>query len=467
MTLSIRHKLFFTLLLSSGLVVAAMYGFMRWSFQQGLGQWLEARQEARLEQMAGRLAEIHAREGGWDGLLAQRQRWRQLMWDARPPGPPELEPPPGHAGRGMGHGMGGGMGARFALLDADRQVLFGHPDSLDGWRLMPIRDAGRVVGYLASHPLPPVPETLDARFAEGQGRALLLIALLVTIVSAALAWPLARRVTRPLRRLAEGTRALAAGRFETRVAVASRDELGDLARDFNDLAQSLGRGEEARRQWVADISHELRTPLAVLRGELEALQDGVRPLDQGAVTSLLAEEERLHRLVEDLYQLARSDLGTLSYRKESLDPLVILRDEVEAMAGEFSRRGITLELLDESGAPATLYADPDRLAQLFRNLLGNSLRYTDAPGRLTVRVALAPAALLMDFQDSPPGVPAEALPRLFERFYRVESSRNRAQGGAGLGLAICRNIVAAHGGRIEARPSPLGGLWLHLEFPRP
>jgi two-component system sensor histidine kinase BaeS len=216
---------------------------------------------------------------------------------------------------------------------------------------------------------------------------------------------------------------------------------------------------------LADISHELRTPLSLLRAELEALQDGVRPMGPAVVSSLQADVERLSRLVEDLYQLSMTDLGALSYHKRPVDPIALLRDDIESVAGEFARQGLSLELKSVPQADVTLFADPDRLSQLFRNLMQNSLRYTDRGGRLEMVAGREAGWLTLDFDDSAPSVPAEALPQLFERFYRVEGSRNRALGGAGLGLAICRNIVEAHGGRIEAGMSPLGGLRIHVELP--
>jgi two-component system sensor histidine kinase BaeS len=360
--------------------------------------------------------------------------------------------------------MGRMLEGRLALLDADKSVLFGRVDDPGRLVLTPITAEGRAVGYVGMLPGPALSELVDVRFVEQQRRSFVLIALLVGLVSVALAWPLANTLVRPIERIAEGARALAAGRYGTRVPAGSRDELGELARDFNALAQALERIEQARRQWVADISHELRTPLSVLRGELEALQDGVRPLDQAAVASLAADVERLNRLVEDLYQLARSDLGTLSYRRERVDPVALLRDDVAALAGEFAAAGLAVSIREPVPGQVVAHADPDRLSQLWRNLLRNSLRYTDAGGRLEIGIGRQDGRLILDFQDTAPGVPESDLPHLFERFYRVEASRSRAHGGAGLGLAICRNIVAAHGGRIEARPSPLGGLWIRVEL---
>lgn len=466
MHLSIRHKLFLTLLAATTVVVGVMYGFMHWSFQHGFVSFLESRQQARVERMVERLGELYASEGSWEGLRGDHMRWRSLVLDGRGmPGPG-----PGHAmmGRGPGRGPGGGPygpDGGLALLDVDRTVLFGRVADVGSLELSPIRADGRVVGYVGSLPGKAISDLIDVRFAERQRRTFVWIALLVGLVAVLLSWPLANTLVRPLRRVTEATRSLAAGRFQTRVPVHSKDELGDLARDFNAMAQALERTEAARRQWMADISHELRTPLTLLRAELEAMQDGVRPLGPASVVSLQSDVDRLTRVVEDLYQLSMSDLGALSYHMRPVDPVALVEDDVEAIAGEFERKGLGLGVRNELAGDVTLQADPDRLSQLFRNLMQNSLRYTDAGGRLEIVLARAGDRLLLDFNDSAPGVSAEALPKLFERFYRVEASRSRDHGGAGLGLAICRNIVEAHGGRIEARASELGGLCIHVELP--
>lgn len=458
MRLSIRHKLFLALLAAVTLVVAVMYGFMHWSFQHGFVSFLDRRQQARVERVSAQLAEIYAEEGNWEGLRRDRLRWRLLLAEGR-----GLPRPAKSPDKGRGHG--GPHEAGLALLDPDRRVLAGRFVEEEHLELAPIRVEGRTVGYVGYRPGRTLRDMVDIRFVEGQRRAFLLIALLVGALAVALAWPLAETLIRPLRRVTNATRALAAGRLQTRVPVQGSDELGDLARDFNDMAQTLERTDGARRQWMADISHELRTPLSVLRAELEAMQDGVRPLDAAGVASLQSDVERLSRLVEDLYQLSMTDLGAMSYHKRPVDPIALLRDDAEALAGEFQRRGLGVEVRAE-GLPATpLHADPDRLSQLFRNLMHNSLRYTDAGGRLEIVASRQGGRLALDFRDTAPAVPDDVLPQLFERFYRVEASRNRALGGAGLGLAICRNIVEAHGGTIEARPSPLGGLCIHVELP--
>jgi len=286
----------------------------------------------------------------------------------------------------------------------------------------------------------------------------------VLLVSALLSLPLARRLVRPIKALAAATHRLASGRYETRVEEERGDELGQLTRDFNALALTLEKNEQARRQWIADISHELRTPLAVLRGEIEALQDGVRPMGTEALGSLHAEALHLGRLVDDLYQLALSDLGALSYRKETVELGPLLEEALAPFRTEFERKGIALAVAGTRSA-VPLFADPERLRQLFSNLLENALRYTDADGRLEIEVIRKDERAEMVFRDSAPGVPAADLERLFERLFRVEGARRRATGGAGLGLAICRNIAEAHSGTITAAPSPLGGVAITVTLP--
>jgi two-component system sensor histidine kinase BaeS len=291
------------------------------------------------------------------------------------------------------------------------------------------------------------------------------IAAGMVLIAAVLAYPLSRRLVRPVRAFQQTAQRLAGGDYEARVQVQGGDEIARLGRDLNALAAALGRNEQARRRWVADISHELRTPIALLRAELEAIQDGVRPLDRTAVDALHGDVLRLGRLVDDLYELSMTDLGALRYRMVPTDIGEVLEADLDALRPRFAAAGLTLMYEDRRPARTESPADPDRLSQLFRNLLRNSLQYTDPGGSLEVRLHQGGDRLTLDFQDSAPGVPPEALPRLFDRLYRIDTSRSRNTGGAGLGLAIAKNIVEAHGGTIRADPSPAGGLWIRVEMP--
>jgi two-component system, OmpR family, sensor histidine kinase BaeS len=222
--------------------------------------------------------------------------------------------------------------------------------------------------------------------------------------------------------------------------------------------------EGARRRWIADISHELRTPLASLRGEAEALLDGVRPLNRAAVISLHEDMLRLNALVDDLHLLAMADLQSLPCRLADTDAVDLVRDTVRRFESRALAAGLTL-ICDAMPPHLIVLWDPARIEQLLSNLLENSLRYTDAPGRVEVALKAVGDEVQLSVADSAPGATAADLARLFEPLYRADEARGRHNGGSGLGLAICKAIAQAHGGRMAAQPATLGGLLITAVLP--
>ena len=322
---------------------------------------------------------------------------------------------------------------------------------------------GAEVGAVIASPVERLTRNTDINFDKQQRQTSWLIVALATLLAALATFLLARGLLAPVKRLVDGTHKLAAGDFTTRVTPTSEDELGKLAQDFNQLASTLEKNQQMRRDFMADISHELRTPLAVLRGELEAIQDGVRKFTPETVASLQAEVGTLTKLVDDLHQLSMSDEGALAYQKAPVDLIPLLEVAGGAFRERFASRGLKLQFsLPDS---ITVFGDRDRLMQLFNNLLENSLRYTDSGGSLQISAGQRDKTVRLTFADSAPGVSDDQLQKLFERFYRTEGSRNRASGGSGLGLAICLNIVEAHNGRIIAAHSPFGGVSITVELP--
>ena len=379
-------------------------------------------------------------------LREQRRRELQALAARRPAAPLDLA-------------------QRLLLLDAEGNVVNGNPGVPRDSPSIIIRSDGRPVGSLLLQSLPRLSGGIEAAFAHDQLKHAAVAALLVLIGALLASLALARWLLAPIRALSNGTQALAAGDYATRLQSTRTDEFGALSADFNRLASALEENQQSRRQWGADIAHELRTPISILHGEIQALQDGVRQPGPETLASLQAECTRLAALVEDLYDLSLSDAGALSYRFETLDLAELLRDAVAAQENSMREAGLELSLALPSTLPMTVRGDRQRLAQLFGNLLGNARRYTDAPGRVRVEVAREAASWRITLDDTAPGVPADALERVFDRLYRVEPSRSRAFGGAGLGLSICRNIVNAHGGRIDASASPLGGLRVSVLLP--
>jgi two-component system sensor histidine kinase BaeS len=353
---------------------------------------------------------------------------------------------------------------RFSLLDEPNRFVIGYPELHGDSVRRAIEVGGRTVGWLVMAPFQTVSAAADVRFERNQIRASFTIGTISMLLAAVIALWVARRLLRPVKKVAEATHRIAAGEYASRVEVSSSDEVGQLARDFNTMADTLQRNEQMRRDFMADVSHELRTPLGVLHGELEAMEDGVHTLGPASVKSLQAEVATMNKLVSDLYDLSLADVGALAYRKLDVDAADVLAATADVFGARFAERGITLETRLPA-APLMVHADERRLQQLFNNLMENSVRYTDGGGCLQVEARREGGSVLIDLRDSAPGVRADRLARLFDRFYRVEASRSRASGGAGLGLAICQSIVKAHEGTIEARPSPLGGLWLAITLP--
>lgn len=462
--MSIKYRLLLALLGATGAVVLCMFFLLQWSVDRGFLRYVNTIEQERLEALAGELERTYAERGSWEFLRADFGRWLRTMTLDRLGEAAESPPPEGRGNSRRGERSLGHQMRRLVLLDAGRVPVYGGQREASEIEFRPLRLGGEVIGYLGLAPRRELTDVHQLQFVEQQRLAMALVAAVIFLVSAGLAFPLAHRLVRPLRSLAEATHRLAAGHYATRVVVGSRDELGALAGDFNALALTLEKNEQARRQWVADISHELRTPLAVLRGEIEALEDGVRQATPAAVRSLHAEVMQLSRLVDDLHQLALSDVGALTYRKEPTDLTGVLADLLDGFRPETTRLGLTLAVqLPRQALP--VFADRERVRQLFAGLLDNALKYTEVGGRVEVRLDRRGNEAVAHLCDSAPGVSEEELEHLFERFYRVERSRNRATGGAGLGLAICRNIVEAHAGTLTARPSPLGGVWLQVRLP--
>ncbi|MFU0933152.1 two-component system sensor histidine kinase BaeS [Kluyvera cryocrescens] len=463
----ISGKLFLAILATCIVLLISMHWAVRISFERGFIDYIKRGNEQRLQLLSDALAEQYAQHGNWRFLRNNDRFIFQILRsfehdnneDKMPPGPP---------GPGMGPERGGmpphGWRTQFWVVDQNARVLVGPREAVphDGIRRGIIVN-GMEVGAVIASPVERLTRNTDINFDRQQRRTSWLIVGLATLLAALATFPLARGLIAPVRRLVEGTHKLAAGDFSTRVPVTSGDELGKLAQDFNQLASTLEKNQQMRRDLMADISHELRTPLAVLRGELEAIQDGVRKFTPESVTSLQAEVATLTKLVNDLHQLSMSDEGALAYQKSPVDIISLLEIAADAFRERLASRGLTLNLaLAEN---ATVFGDPDRLMQLFNNLLENSLRYTDSGGQVLIRTHLNPQHIVMEFADSGPGVTDEQLSKLCERFYRTEGSRNRASGGSGLGLAICANIVAAHGGRLEVGHSPFGGVSIKVELP--
>jgi two-component system, OmpR family, sensor histidine kinase BaeS len=503
---SIGLRLFVSVLLAIVAVAAAGIGLMRHNVMQSFSEYAVNIELDRLDELSRDLGARRAAAGSWRFVPAADGAQRQFiaeelrrLQDARnegaatlpaPPAPPAAPAPPAPPAPSVmaapiaplpappvppappAPAMPGapsevdqlGLPDRVTLMDANGHYLAGLRPGTEPAARRAIEAGGKTVGYLRVARVLRPSDALAAAFLDQLKSSLWAIVAMSVALSALAAVLLAAHFRKPIRRLADGAHSLAQGRFDTRLDIRRSDELGELAASFNGLAQQLEAVEASRRQWVADTSHELRTPLAVLRAQLEAIEDGLRSADQATVASMLRQVLALNKLIDQLYALARADVGALDCQRQPVDVWALACECAAEFRERLAAAGLTLDI---GAAPSAsmVAGDADRLRQVFGNLVENALRYTAPGGRIAIGATVRGGALDITFDDSAPGVPDDALPRLAERFYRVDASRSRANGGAGLGLSLCQRILDAHGGGIAFSHSPLGGLRVTLTLP--
>ncbi len=487
---------FFAVLLTSGLFL-----YSRLSFERGFNHYMEQKETARNARLINALERQYRMTGNWDAFKINRNYWELFVWQytanlrergERPipfPLPPELnnnfDNNPDNdrdrfflhrdtqnnrerAPQNMDDFLRHQPYKRFILLNEKKKVIAGKR-----WRnetyfysdIHTIVDGEeKRVGYLGTPMNPALRDLRDNEFAKRQQNHFLIMAMVALVIALGCAIPLSYLLTQRVKRLAAHVQRLSSGDYQQRLTPKGQDEISTLAENLNHLAHTLEQTEQARKRWVADISHELRTPLAVLKADLEALEDGVRKFDGKAIARLQKHATRLASLINDLYQLSLTDIGAMSYRKQECDFSEILEETSTSLHDKLTQTGLTLEQ-NISKEPLWIFADTERLQQLLLNLFSNSINYTEAPGKIRVSLSKEENTAVLILEDSSPGVAPELHEKLFERLYRAESSRSRETGGAGLGLSICRNIVEAHDGQISISSSELGGLKITVTLP--
>jgi signal transduction histidine kinase len=351
--------------------------------------------------------------------------------------------------------MGQITGERVVLADAGGQIVADSAEKLVGqtvardWAepVALIVDRGLPVGAVYTNPLGPADDPQRVAFLASVNRAVLLAAVVASLAAVLLTLGLSRRILGPIEALTAAARRMEKGDLSQRVEVQSRDEIGELARAFNAMADGLAHLEKLRHNMVTDVSHELRTPLSNIRGYLEALRDGVIEPNPEITDSLYEEAMLLNRLVNDLQELSLAEAGQLRLERRAVAPADVVNRALEAARPRAEAKGIALQVDLPEDLPL-VDADPQRVGQVLGNLLSNGLTYTPSGGGIVVGARARESEVEISVRDTGAGIPAEDIPYVFERFYRADKSRSRATGGAGLGLAIARQLVEAHGGRI-------------------
>lgn len=363
----------------------------------------------------------------------------------------------------------GGVSSPGTLVDASGTILLSGQTDRVGAKItrdelangVPIRTLrGQVAGWFIfdSFPDTPFPDrrlpgSPEQAFLNNVGRAVFIGVVGATILALVIGVVLARTLTRPIRELTAATKAVAGGKLGHQVKVHSRDELGELASSFNQMSSDLARANQQRRQMTADIAHDLRTPLSILLGYTEALSDGKLQGTPDVHKVMHHEAQHLSHLVDDLHTLSLADAGELRLNLQSCLPYDILTRTAAAYQVQAGEKNIALAVKAGRDLPAVL-ADPDRMAQVLGNLVSNALRYTGEGGQIILAASAGETGVSLQVQDTGAGIQPDDLPHIFNRFYRADQSRQQQHGESGLGLAIARSIVEAHGGSIAVASTP-------------
>ncbi len=441
---SISTKLILSFLSIGVVGVAVIFLTARWNTRQEFINFLTDQNQTNI---ITQLSEYHLVNGSWVkvGTIFIQQ---QPGYDHRPPQP-------------------------FTLADENGIVVFSNGKYKPGDRLSeadreigtPIMENGQVIGIYVPLRMPFEGKPRELEFIERTNLTLLYGALIGAILALFLGILISRTLTRPIRELTRATHAISEGDLSQQVQVRTNDELGELAQAFNKMSTELSRSVNARKQMTADIAHELRTPLSLIIGHAEAVHDGVLPPTLDNFEIIREEATRLEHLVNDLRTLSLADAGELTINLQVIEPERLVNEVASIFQYETSKKNISLEVNVDTPL-STIEVDPGRMTQVLTNILDNATRHTPEGGRITLSASQVNDKVQLAVQDSGPGVPPDMLERIFERFYRTDSSRQReGEAGSGLGLAIAKSIVQAHGGQLSAESEPGQGLKIIISLP--
>lgn len=477
----IAKKLTLSFVALTAIIILVTLTVSRWSIEQGFDEFLQSKETERLERINQDIQfEYLAKYDSITQIPAEVLA--QILQD-NTPGPRGTRPP-----EGMGLPNQRFAGNRplnpppktlmdvdssrlqTALLDLNRQPIAGD-DVISNVASSPqyfelvIVYQNQPIGILISWTNTRLRSATETAFLERQFMMIALNGMIGLIIAVAISIYLTRWLLDPVHKIIEQVDRLSKGNYKDRLICDRQDEYGQLQRNINHLAHTLEQTQSAKNRWFADISHELRTPLTVLMGELEALQLGIRPFNAQQLASLQEEANLLNRLINDLYQLSMSDIGALRYQFTPFNISDLLMGIVQHSQTTTYQKGLSLHHIIE---PDVFFnGDQKRIRQLFTNIINNAIAYTDPhpAGEISVMLSQSDDNLHICIEDSAPGLSVEECSRIFTPLYRHDKARNRNNGGAGLGLAICLNIVTAHNGHITAQPSPLGGINIRVTLP--
>ena len=451
-----RWRLFLAFVLVIAITLGAAGIFARQSTLREIDRFLGGGGLFGLESVVTQLENYYRENGSWEGIRTSFPATPAFLnpQGNRDNGGGPIGPRPQNQGRQIG----------WQLTDTNGNVIMSRGiqptnEIVESSVLeisIPIEVDGSLVGYL----VPQNNEILQLVDIQGgllqrYSAATLQAALIGGVIALVLALLLAYWLLRPISRLTQAAGHMAEGDLRYRVLESGPGELAALSRSFNHMAASLEAAETRRRSLTADIAHELRTPLAVQRANLEAMQDGVYSITKDNIDAVLAQNQLLTRLVEDLRTIGLADAGELTLRRVETNMVELVNQVVLRFETQARQKGVRLNFNATECPP--IYVDPERIEQILTNLLHNALRHTPESGIVKIKLECTNTQIVISVQDTGSGIPEAVLPHIFERFYRADKARNRLDGGTGLGLSIARKLAEAHGGSLQAQNHHEGG----------
>ncbi|OBT07880.1 two-component sensor histidine kinase [Vibrio sp. UCD-FRSSP16_10] len=463
--LKLIHKFFFAFCITSFVAVCVMLALIMQNLSSGFHDFIKEAESSYIEQVSQKLGDYYQANGSWQSLKEDEDYWRRLVGTRKGDEESESLSLPTDT-TGMSQLLQ--TQRRLSLYDANKAVVIGRDRIGEDSFTQSIVLEGRVIGWLSYIPSQLADHSPANAFLAEQYQSYIAITLIVIAVAFVTAWIFSRHLVAPIFRVNEGTTQLIQGNLATRVHSSSNDELGILTDNINVLAQTLEQNKTERSKWMSDVAHELKTPLTVVRGQLNAIQDGIFKADEKRLQVMIDQIDGMGHLVDDIYQLSSSDIGGLSYQKSSFNLVELVKDILLGFKVKTDDLGLSLQcesLYTKENTACLVVADRERLTQLFSNILENSCRYTNSPGSIALSLNQDKNTVTVIIEDTSPSIPEQDLTRVFERFYRVEQSRSREHGGSGIGLALCHQIIEAHQGTISASKSVLGGVKMMITLP--
>ncbi|MFV0542496.1 MAG: ATP-binding protein [Marinicella pacifica] len=454
---SIQTKTFIILLALTLSMAVLLVLSVSVGFDRSFSRYKQSLYDDINQNLVKQLQAYYQQHGDWRAFKTDRSLWQTLLINSMMD--EKAESPQIHR-----HQRRWKMFKYHALLSVNKNVISGRKIiPKQPIKLLPIQVDHQLVAYLRIPDRKTIHDHFDRQFNQAIHKWLMMMFGAALVFTLMLSWPISGYFTRPIKRLNDHVKKMSNGEYGELIDINRSDELGRLGHNINHLSQTLQGNRENQKTFFTDISHELRTPVSVLRAQIEALQDGIQKPDNEQLNQLHQQVMNLSLLINDIQDLAGTELGSMQYQKQRINLSELLISVLDSFSSQI--RAADLSLKQDIEDNSWVVGDALRLQQLLNNILNNSLRYTDAGGLISVSLKTHKQHATVIIEDSAPGVDQRYHNRIFERLFRPDADRNKRQGGFGIGLAIAKNIVTAHQGTIEAGNSSFGGLTIIINLP--